>query len=506
MDFSFEDIMRSQLLLLVHNLRFNNIYSIVSVIFLFLIISNIQGIRTYIEDIIKPYLSSIFAFRRTTSIELVGCIIENMFGSRKQYSKRFLSLVHYIHNKLEKQQEHHYNVTKMIEICVRNEDHVLNDGEDDLLINQIETIQLDKDIYCKFLVKKEQDFSEKSKQKFTNVSATLFSRTKTISELKSFIEQCVCDYDYFIQQKLQKSLYYFVYDIEEDVQSFKKVVFQSTKSFDNVFFTEKNALIERLTFFQNCKEQYSKFGIPYTFGILMHGDPGTGKTSTIKAIANFTNRHIISIPLYKVKNISTLTKLFLNVEIDGVNVPFDKRIYVFEEIDCNGLKEVVKHRVPSLTKALDEQDVVNTLKEHLHDLPDISSEQIKHLINKASLSSNVKGEPKTEITLGGLLELIDGLVETPGRIIIMTTNYPESLDHALIRPGRIDMNIRYEKASKEDIFSMFKLWFDIELSIEELSEVREQHFSHAEVCQMFFNSNKMPSNVLALLKSDIVSI
>ncbi|CAN0389181.1 unnamed protein product, partial [Ectocarpus sp. 13 AM-2016] len=41
----------------------------------------------------------------------------------------------------------------------------------------------------------------------------------------------------------------------------------------------------------------------------------------------------------------------------------------------------------------------------------------------------------------GLLNVLDGVVDTPGRIVIMTTNHPESLDAALIRPGRIDKKI-----------------------------------------------------------------
>lgn len=41
----------------------------------------------------------------------------------------------------------------------------------------------------------------------------------------------------------------------------------------------------------------------------------------------------------------------------------------------------------------------------------------------------------------GLLNVLDGVVDTPGRIVIMTTNHPETLDAALIRPGRIDKKI-----------------------------------------------------------------
>lgn len=44
----------------------------------------------------------------------------------------------------------------------------------------------------------------------------------------------------------------------------------------------------------------------------------------------------------------------------------------------------------------------------------------------------------------GLLNVLDGVVDSPGRIVIMTTNHPDALDAALIRPGRIDKKIHLD--------------------------------------------------------------
>lgn len=53
--------------------------------------------------------------------------------------------------------------------------------------------------------------------------------------------------------------------------------------------------------------------------------------------------------------------------------------------------------------------------------------------------------PKTKKNIGkwgqGLLNVLDGVVDTPGRIVVMTTNLVDVLDDALIRPGRIDKKI-----------------------------------------------------------------
>ena len=48
---------------------------------------------------------------------------------------------------------------------------------------------------------------------------------------------------------------------------------------------------------------------------------------------------------------------------------------------------------------------------------------------------------KDKLNLAGLLNVLDGVVDTPERIVVMTTNHPEILDPALIRPGRIDQRL-----------------------------------------------------------------
>ena len=58
-----------------------------------------------------------------------------------------------------------------------------------------------------------------------------------------------------------------------------------------------------------------------------------------------------------------------------------------------------------------------------------------------TLWTNNASLKKDKLNLSGLLNVLDGVVDTPERILIMTTNHPERLDPALIRPGRIDKKI-----------------------------------------------------------------
>ena len=517
LDYRLEDMIRTQLMVSLQNLsRLNSVAGVLISIFLFIACSNHRRFQAYTIDAFAP-LIDLFQFLTKQSmcmIELRGTILDDMYGSRKNYSKRFMSLLHYIHFTRNNEDitnitnnSRYCNVKKMLEICVNDMDDVLNKREDEFLISQSEAILVAKDIHCKFSVVNDVDRTEKTKVKALNVSAKLYSYHKNTRDLVKFIDRCQKDYEDYLANKLNENMYYFVYDKVYDDDGmkygFRKIKFESSKTFDNVFFKEKEALQRRLDYFENNKDKYDKLGIPHTFGILMHGEPGTGKTSTIKAIANCTKRHIIAIPLYKIKDISVLINLFLNVDIDGVNVPFNKRIYVIEEIDCNGLKDIVQQRRTKVKKHsnsnVERLKVLMSSQEET--LDELTPEQMKSFLTLATSSASKNDTSNKSLTLGGILELLDGLIETPGRILIITTNHPDELDQALTRPGRIDMNIHFARASREDIASMYEMWYNEPIPHDEFNNIVEGVFSHAELCQLFFNNLSNPQHALVTLTS-----
>lgn len=69
-------------------------------------------------------------------------------------------------------------------------------------------------------------------------------------------------------------------------------------------------------------------------------------------------------------------------------------------------------------------------------------------VSDVVLSREAKGDGATppsgsddRLSLAGLLNCLDGVVDSPGRLVIMTSNHPEKLDAALIRPGRINLQL-----------------------------------------------------------------
>merc|ERR1719162_1365321 len=78
-----------------------------------------------------------------------------------------------------------------------------------------------------------------------------------------------------------------------------------------------------------------------------------------------------------------------------------------------------------------------------------------------------------KLNLSGLLNVLDGVVDSPGRIIIMTTNFPDKLDPALIRPGRINKRIHLGHVKSEALCQMAEHYLRIHLDNESRSTLEE---------------------------------
>ena len=129
-------------------------------------------------------------------------------------------------------------------------------------------------------------------------------------------------------------------------------------------------------------------------------------------------------------------------------------------------------------------------------------EQVKHEIAKATkyvlkkMNSGNAGpgimssaNMNDNITLDDILNLWDGIRENTGRIMIITTNHYDKLDPALIRPGRIDIALNLENASRTTIAEMYLHYYGVSIDQNDLVLIPDRFYSPAEVIN-FYVSNK----------------
>jgi len=183
----------------------------------------------------------------------------------------------------------------------------------------------------------------------------------------------------------------------------------------------KDDIFSDIKDFENERNMYRSLGIPYRRGYLLYGPPGTGKTSLVHSLSGRLNYGICLLNLADMTDNGLLQCLS--------EVP-NKCIVLIEEVDI---------AVPS--------------KQRLKDIEDNSGK-------------------KSSLTFGGVLNAIDGIASEDSQIIIMTTNHREDLDHAFIRPGRVDREFYLGNCDLAQVQGMFKNFFP-NITVSDLDKISE---------------------------------
>eukprot|EP00904_Undaria_pinnatifida_P012172 jgi/Undpi1/8085/HiC_scaffold_24.g10557.m1 len=407
-------------------------------------------------------------------------------------------------------------------------------------------------------------------------------------------------------------------DAAQKACSYKRFKLSDEKEFSSLFFPEKDDMLKLLKHFEDKTGKYAIKGYPHKLGLLLHGPPGTGKTSLIKALASHTGRSVISLSLSHIRTNQELMNIVFDqtfevVGMEGlpVSLGYSDVIFVMEDVDaaspivqsrnrsrrdpgCEATLKVAQEVSPSPVVA--PQPPVNVVasaepgsaphrelnypherpvqlmrstslpvggsrsgrsindqplngdEESLHP-PRGSLNNARHVDNSpsanppaspgrrcareneagggvsrnnnstasigsscnsslasdahedgddAALLMTLAGGHRSrggdfrsagmvkrsrnrmfastvdELDLAGLLNVLDGVVDTPGRIVVMTTNHPEALDAALIRPGRIDKKVYLGYMRYPAALEMTLHYFQID-QLEPAQDKRLQH-------------------------------
>jgi len=235
--------------------------------------------------------------------------------------------------------------------------------------------------------------------------------------------------------------------------------YQPKRDLDTVVVEEhiKQDILTCIDNFIGDSDWYFKNGIPYHLGIMFHGPSGTGKTSLIKAICAKYDRPLYIIHLSRMSD-DTLETALAEIPIGAV--------VAIEDID---------------TANLGKRNISNKIT------------TIKQSGTMSLVRGTSHGDSEASLTLGGVLNALDGITTSEGRILIATTNVLDSLDEALIRPGRFDLTKEIGYMTDDTLRTYLGRFYPYDFS----KWCVNDNVKPCDVQKLVFDNRNSPDNVLA---------
>jgi len=497
----------------------NNVYYISFLLLLLPILINfINFITTAFNELYtnyinkKNYVSIKFPVHK---IKIIKDHWKYTISEKNIYSPAFKAINWYLKHNIK-----NISGIQFLTEIIDNDNHICSDKDFFLIPEQTNMIELSKinNIYAKIITNyidnsDPDDNNDKNNKSTTNKkcknyeleliklcnTSSLIEKSTNIDILISWLDKCILDYNNSIKI-IDDKLYIFEYinsykDEYSHVElNFKKYVMNHNKDFTkNLFFEDKHKMLDYINKFKYYPDNinpaemdYAKSGCAYKSCMLFDGEPGTGKTTTIKAIARQTNRHIVILNMNRIKTCEEFESIIRNTSFNKHEVSGKQLLFVIEDADATNNSVFLSR---------------DFKKEQEKDTEDIKLDKpIKEIINNINNGKQMMEnllKQNDQLDLSTILNTMDGVIELDGVMLIISTNYKNKFDKALLRPGRIDYQYTFKNATNNIIREMIKYRFDVDNDLLSkyplIDNITDFVLSPAEVQSISFKNNDVES-------------
>ena len=320
------------------------------------------------------------------------------------------------------------------ETCLRNTDFIINLDTNTFVSVIVGTSKIDDISFLKAIAGRDNSSSANSDY---DIKLYIFGK-----KAKKYSEEI----NNILKEYAKDKLYMYSVSGGTDNEEFNSIISDMhLRSMNTLFFDNsvKEKVIAHIQSFLDNREIYEKRDLLYKTGILLYGDPGTGKSSLANAIATHFNDSLIVIDM------ASFDKLDVNTLSQSINADDNQYVILLEDIDC-------------IFKSLDRTDDSNITKDDLK------------IVNK-------------------LLQFTDSNSSPNNVIFVATTNHFDKLDTAITRSGRFDLQIEVKGISKETAIKMCK---SFDLTDKEIDNIIKN-------VEFPVNQSKLQEKILEAIKNSL---
>ncbi len=478
-----------------------------------LLLTLIVPLVTYILDNVKenlPKLIKYIYYKIRTEYNIVFEGLDRLDHGRfySDYPIAMLSIFRWvIHNKKSNKIKY-FNVNNNYKTWHDRSDEDKLTGIN-FTIEEGYNILLEDEIYLDITQSKIDDTIADKKTNVIKTNKTILklkSKKHNVDKINLFINKCLKFNKEFESEINKDKLYHFIFKGTDPGYEFRDCFLISilsdyndpsyinNKTFDCLHFSNKDKLIKNLDRLKNLA-YYKRNGLTRKAGFLLYGPPGCGKTGSVIASAIHTKRHIIEVPMSRIKKNSDIEELFNLTKIGNVDFTKEDIIILFDEIDQIGIpiqkRESEKNQENEKKKEKNKENNEETNEEN----------KLTTVLKEYMKIDTCKVLQDDSVNLGILLSRLDGIGNYDGLIIMATTNCKDELSPALYRDGRLNP-MMYDYACKEDIIKIIEQFYEIELSQEQIEKLpdRDNKISHSSIIKNIQDNEDDIENLIKILE------